>query len=98
MGLRGCARLCAGMGVWVWAGVCGCGRMFAGVCGCSRVFVGVHGCWREWAEGGMRGCAWVYACVWDEFSEFLLENRVPTSVDFNMYPIRIFLAIFLWTK
>ena len=28
--------------------------------------------------------------VWDEFSEFLPENRVPTSVDFNTYPIRIF--------
>ena len=32
---------------------------------------------------------------WDEFSEFLLENRVPTSADFNMYPIRIFLICFL---
>ena len=30
---------------------------------------------------GMRGCA---------FSEFLLENRAPTSVDFNTFPIRIF--------
>ena len=28
--------------------------------------------------------------VWDEFSEFLPENRVPTSADFNTYPIRIF--------
>ena len=28
---------------------------------------------------------------WDEFSEFLLENRVPTSADFNTYPIRIFI-------
>ena len=27
---------------------------------------------------------------WDEFSEFLPENRVPTSADFNTYPIRIF--------
>ena len=27
---------------------------------------------------------------WDEFSEFLLENRVPISADFNTYPIRIF--------
>ena len=31
---------------------------------------------------------------WDEFSEFLLENRVPTSADFNTYPIRILLFIF----
>ena len=29
--------------------------------------------------------------VWDEFSEFLPENRVSTSADFNTYPIRIFL-------
>ena len=28
--------------------------------------------------------------VWDEFSEFLPENRVPTSADFNTYPIQIF--------
>ena len=28
--------------------------------------------------------------MWDEFSEFLLENRVPTSADFNTFPIRIF--------
>ena len=28
-------------------------------------------------------------CVWDEFSEYLLENWVPTSADFNTYPIRI---------
>ena len=29
-------------------------------------------------------------CAWDEFSEYLLEDRVPTSADFNMYPIQIF--------
>ena len=29
-------------------------------------------------------------CVSDEFSEYLLENRVPTSADFNTYPIRFF--------
>ena len=28
--------------------------------------------------------------MWDEFSEFLPENRVPTSADFNTYPIQIF--------
>ena len=28
--------------------------------------------------------------MWDEFSEYLLENRFPTSADFNTYPIRIF--------
>ena len=26
----------------------------------------------------------------DEFSEYLLETRINTSADFNMYPIRIF--------
>ena len=31
--------------------------------------------------------------VWDEFSEFLPENRVPASADFNTYPIRIFSII-----
>ena len=51
-----------------------------------RVCMGVHGCGKEWAELGARG-AWVYACVWDEFSEFLLENKVPTSADFNTSPI-----------
>ena len=36
-------------------------------------------------------CGLVCTCVWDEFSEFFPENRVPTSADFNMYPIRILL-------
>ena len=39
---------------------------------------------------GVGGSARVCAGVWDEFSEFLLENRVPTSADFNTYPIQIF--------
>ena len=45
--------------------------------------MGVHGC--------ARVCVVVRSCarVWDKFSEFLLENRVPTSADFNMFPIRI---------
>ena len=38
----------------------------------------------------LSGYARLCACVWDEFSEFLPENRVPTSADFNTYPIRIF--------
>ena len=46
------------------------------------VCVGVRRC--------VRGYAWVYACVWDEFSKFLLENRVPTSADFNTHPRRFF--------
>ena len=44
------------------------------VCGVdARVCMGV-GVGRR----GLHGCAWVCASVWDEFSEFLLENRVPT--------------------
>ena len=39
---------------------------------------------------GVGGSAW----VWDVFSEFLLENRVPTSADFNTFPIRIFILGF----
>ena len=56
--------------------------MYAGVCGLAWVWAGVH------------GYALVCACVLDEFSEFLPENRVPTSADFNTYPIRIFRSIF----
>ena len=68
----------------------------AGVC--VSVCMGVCWCGRECM--GMRGCAWVYTgvCgyvwVWDVFSEFLLENRVPTSADFNTFPIRIFILGF----
>ena len=49
---------------------------------------GVHGL--AWVWAGVHGYALVCACVLDEFSEFLPENRVPTSADFNTYPIRIF--------
>ena len=38
---------------------------------------------------GVHGYAWVRTCEWDEFSEFLPENRVPTSADFNTFPIQI---------
>ena len=54
--------------------------MCAGVCGYA------------WVCTGVRGYARVCAYVWDEFSEFFLENRVPTLADFNTYPIRIFLG------
>ena len=66
-------------------GVCGYARVCAGVRGCVRVCAGVRGCARVCT--GVRGYAW----VWDVFSEFLLENRVPTSADFNTFPIRIFI-------
>ena len=52
----------------------------------------MHGCAQE-CLGAQEyaGVYWVFAGV-REFSEFLPENRVPTSADFNMYPIRIFLS------
>ena len=59
-----------------------------GVGGYAQVCSGVGGSARVCA--GVQGYARVCASVWDEFSEFLLENRVPTSADFNTYPIRIF--------
>jgi len=76
------------------AGMCG---VCAGVPKCAQVYTGMFGC------EGVCVCADVCWCVhvWDEFSEFLLENRVPTSADFNTYPIRIFispLVFFYWFK
>ena len=70
-------------------GAWGCVRVCAGVHsvgGCAKVCASVHWCVQVCIE--VRGCLRV--CVWDEFSEYLLENRVPTSADFNTYPIRIF--------
>ena len=61
-----------------------CGGVRECVHGCVQVWEGVHGYARVCT--GVRGYAW----VWDVFSEFLLENRVPTSADFNTFPIRIF--------
>ena len=67
--------------------------MYAGVCGLAWVWAGVH--------GYALGCA----CVLDEFSEFLPENRVPTSADFNTYPFTNFSSTYgpdhmflLWQK
>ena len=90
----GCARVCEG--VRECAGMCagvrecahGCVRVCEGVGGSALVCVGVRWCARVCT--GVCGYAW----VWDVFSEFLLENRVPTSADFNTYPIRIFCIIF----
>ena len=80
--VHGCARVCVGVkgSAWVCRCVRGCARVCAGVRGCAWVCVGVHRC--AWICMGVR-------IVWDEFSEFLLENRVPTSADFNTYHIRI---------
>ena len=72
----------------VCKGVCGCAWVCASVRDCARVCAVVGGCAQVCVD--MHGCVHVCVCVWDEFSEFLPENRVPTSADFNTYPIRIF--------
>ena len=53
--------------------------------GCVRVCAGLHG-----YGASVHGYELVCTFVLDEFSEFLPENRVPTSADFNMYPIQKF--------
>ena len=78
VGVRGYVGVCAGM--WVCAQVC------KGVCGYLQGWAGVHRC----ALVCVKVCGCLRVCAWDEFSEYLLENRVPTSADFNTYPIRIF--------
>ena len=86
-GVHECALVCLGVH-GEYARVC------AGVDGYAWVCVGMHGC-TQVCTGvcvDMHGCTH-YACVWDEFSEFLLKNRVPTSADFNTYPIRIFYLV-----
>ena len=72
--------------------MCGCAQVCVGMCGCAQVCVGERGCARVCV--GVCRYAQVCACVCDEFSEFLPENRVPTSADFNTYPIRIFYSRF----
>ena len=64
-----------------------------GVCvgGCEWV-VGWGVLGYVWVCGGVFRCMWsMHECMQDEFSEYLLETRVLTSADFNMYPIQIFL-------
>ena len=85
----GGVRECAGVCMSVCMGLCGCVQVWEGVHGCAQVCAGVRGCARVCT--GVRGYAW----VWDVFSEFLLENRVPTSADFNTFPIRIFYDFYL---
>ena len=65
-------------------------RAYVGMFKCAWVCAGVHRCARVCM--GVRGCVHVCTGV-RKFSEFLLENRVLTSVDFNTYPIRIFSII-----
>ena len=94
--VHGCVQVC----VWVCVGVAGMHMRVwacAGMHGCTRVFAGVYLCGQVcvWC-GWVRECVCVHRCalvcaVVREFSEFLLENRVLTSADFNTYPIRIFI-------
>ena len=88
----GWVRVCAGMCVcaWVSKGVHGYAQ------GCA-VWVGVHRCVQVCVK--VCGCLRVFA--WDEFTEYLLENRVPTTADFNTYPIRIlfiFRSLYYYNK
>ena len=79
--VRVCAGICGGKCRFAWARVGLC--RFLQVCAC----VGRCVCMRECV--GVHWCALVCTGV-REFSEFLPENRVLTSADFNTYPIRIF--------
>ena len=92
----GCVRVCPGVHGYaqVHAGV----RWCAWVCakGCAGCTVQADVC--QWAQVCVEVSGCLRVCVWDEFSGYLLENRVPTSADFNTYPIRIFIiAMFGFT-
>ena len=56
--------------------------------GFVRVCAGVQGDGR--VSACLSGYARLCACVWDEFSEFLPENGIPTSADLNTYFLQIF--------
>ena len=70
--------------------MCGCVWLCYGcVLWYGQVCRGGPGC--VWKCSGVWVCTGMGRCVWNEFSEYLLETRVLTSVDFNDYPIRIFM-------
>ena len=78
-GVCGCVQVCVGVHRHVW--VCSVVYEYAWVCMSLRVcasgvwvYMGICGCTRECLD--VPGCAWVClgACVWDEFSEYLLET------------------------
>ena len=110
-GVSSCARLCASMlplSVWVCASIPLCVWVCTDICGCGccvqgflQVRAGVHTC--VWVCEGVHGSAGMSGggCVWDEFSEYLLETRVLISADFNTYHIQIFSLCFYsfeWKK
>ena len=78
-----CVQECAG----VCPAMCSYARVCASVHVHALVCAGVWGC--VWKCAEVLGCLWVF--VWDEFSEYHLENRVSTSADFYTYTIQIFL-------
>ena len=67
-------RRCA----WVCTGV----QVCTSVRWCVRLCLGVSKC--------AQVCMCVCGCVWDEFSEYLLETRFLTSANYDTHPLRIF--------
>ena len=91
--VRCCARLYLGVsGVHVCVRVCAGVRRCALVCTGVRVYTSVRCC--AWLYLGVSKCAQlcmcVCECVWDEFSEYLLETRFLTSANYSTHPLRIF--------
>ena len=43
-----------------------------------------------WVRVWVGGCWCARVCVWDGFSEYLLETRFLTSANYNPHPLRIF--------
>ena len=58
--MLGCARICAVVSRYV--------QVCVGVCKYTQACTGVQGCGQKWLG--------VCECVWDEFSEYLLENSL----------------------
>ena len=64
----------------------------------SKMSVGLHKCAGVYKCSllcaAMPGCKQVSicvcVCVWDEFSEYLLETRFLTSANYDTHPLRIF--------
>ena len=57
----------------------------AGVYKCSLLCAAMPGC--------KQVSICVCMCVWDEFSEYLLETRFLTSANYDTHPLRIFLDV-----
>ena len=94
-GVCGWVQVCGGVRWYaiVFTGVPRCFWVCAWGCEFVRVCMGmlclqVCVCVFRYVYASMHGaCSGKCKCVWDEFSEYLLETRVLTSADFNTYPI-----------